>query len=83
MTTFVSEQRQAQRESDARIRHQATSDFRRLEADIERLTEELGRHVVLLWKGEGAEESVHEVEAELDVAERDLRRAQAAYSYVR
>jgi hypothetical protein len=83
MAAVVSERRQLAREADARIRSQATSDFRRLEADIEKLTEELGLRVALLWKGEGSEESVREVEAELDAAERELRRAEAAYSYVR
>ena len=82
VVSVLSDHRQLARAADARLRSQAASERRRLEADIERLTEELGLRVALVWKGEGSEESVHEVEAELDVAERCLRRASAARAYV-
>jgi hypothetical protein len=56
---------------------------RRLEAEVERLTDELGLRASRLYSGEGSEESVREVEEELDVVERDLRRARAANAWVR
>ena len=77
----LSDRRQRERNEDSPVRSAARSDVRRLEAEIERLTDELGLRASRLYSGDGAEESILEVEAELDVAERDLRRARAARAY--
>jgi hypothetical protein len=71
------------RDLEAGVRSAARGDVRRLEAEVERLTDELGLRASLLYLGEGSEESVREVEVELDVLERDLRRARAANAWVR
>jgi hypothetical protein len=65
-----------------RARGAARSDVRRLEAEAERLTDELGLRASRLYSGEGTENSVFEIEAELDQVERDLRRARAARAYL-
>jgi hypothetical protein len=71
------------RDLEAGVRSAARGDVRRLEAEVERLTDELGLRASLLYLAEGSEESVREVEVELDVLERDLRRARSANAWVR
>jgi hypothetical protein len=45
-----------------------------------RARDELGLRASRLYSGEGTEEDVGEIEAELDAIERDLRRARAAHA---
>jgi hypothetical protein len=78
----LSARREAERNQGAGVRSSARGDVRRLEAEQERLSDELGLRSSKLYAGEGTEESVREVEEELDLVERDLRRARAARAYV-
>jgi hypothetical protein len=78
----LSDRRELERNREAGVRSSLRGDVRRLEAEGERLTDELGLRASRLYSGEGSEESVREVEAELDAVERDLRRARAARAYL-
>jgi predicted nucleic acid-binding Zn-ribbon protein len=78
----LSDRRGAERNREAGVRSSARGDVRKLEAEQERLSDELGLRASRLYSGEGTEEEVREIEAELDEVERDLRRARAARTYV-
>lgn len=79
--SVAQDRRSAQRIEESAARAPVRRDVQRLEAERERLLDDLGRAAAAVYRGEPAD-AVAEVEAELDGLDRELRRARAALTYL-
>lgn len=82
MSVSVDRHRADVEAAETRARVAARNRVRQLESEERDLRDDLGARAAPLWAGGTDTESVEQVERDLDLVERDLRRARAAAAYL-